>query len=93
MDIKMIISAAPLLTVVVAGIFSYSNVSSSTENNAEDIGTNKELIKENAEDISNLTLSQAKMEMKVETISETVSDVKADTKTILTLLQSRAPTN
>jgi len=86
-DVKTLVNALPVVTLVVAGIFSYSNVTSSTEQNAEEIEDNTESIEVVENDVKDLQLTQAKLEMKVTNIEGQVTDIKADTALILTMMR------
>jgi len=89
MDLKTMLSAAPLLTVTVAGIISWANVSSATDANTEGVETAKDKIEKNADAIQELDKEVSVMKHQLNTVAESVSETRSDVKSILTLIQTQ----
>tara|TARA_X000001036_G_C20507091_1_gene736387 strand:- start:589 stop:873 length:285 start_codon:yes stop_codon:yes gene_type:complete len=94
MEIKMssLLNLLPLAMVATGAVFSYASLSASATENSEDIIELTESLEEVEDDISELQQQMTRSEIIQQNTAEDLSDVKADTKTILNLLQ-RQPTN
>lgn len=95
MDLKSIVSVAPLGVVAVGAIFSYATLSASAESNSEDIRENKTQISANSTQLQELDKKVTVVEMQLQGVADDVADMKSDTKTILTLISNgtrRVPT-
>ena len=95
MDLKAIVSIAPLGVVAVGAIFSYATLSASAESNSEDIRENKTQISANSTQLQELDKKVTVVEMQLQCLADDVADMKSDTKTILTLISNgtrRVPT-
>jgi peptidoglycan hydrolase CwlO-like protein len=95
MEVKTLVSIAPLGVVAVGAIFSYATLSAEASGNAEDIRDNKTVIERHTEQIAELDKNVTVVQAKVDSVQEDVSEMKADTKVILQLItnQQRRPTN
>lgn len=95
MEIKTLVSIAPLGVVAVGAIFSYATLSAESSGNQEDIRDNKNVIERHTEQIAELDKNVTVVQAKVDSVQEDVSEMKADTKVILQLItnQQRRPAN